>query len=127
MRTGLKTFLVMVGDYWPCIQQPFSRTSFVVFSNIFKFDCKTTSDWLNHTVYPIRSCVIFKCLPVILTLSAPWAESWSFADGIDQDQTAQNVQSDLDLRRPLVESDICGTIICGTLWILFTVVERFQL
>ena len=50
-----------------------------------------------------------------LTLSAPSAKSWSFADGIDQDQTAQNVQSDLDLCRPLVKSDICGTIICGTL------------
>ena len=59
-----------------------------------------------------------------LTLSAPWAKSWTFADGIDQDQTAQNVQSDLDLCRPLDESDICGTINWGPLWILFTVVER---
>ena len=49
-----------------------------------------------------------------LTVSAPWAQSWSFADVIDQDQTAQNVPSDLDLCRPLVKSDICGTIICGT-------------
>ena len=59
-----------------------------------------------------------------LTFSASWAKSWSFADGLDQDHTAQNVQSNLDLCRPLVKSDICGTIICGTLWILFTVVER---
>ena len=59
-----------------------------------------------------------------LTLSAPWeAKSWSLADGIDQDQTAQNMQSDLDLCRPLLKSDICGTIICGALWILFTFVE----
>ena len=54
-----------------------------------------------------------------LTLSAPWAKSWSLVDGINQDQTAQNEQSDLDLCHPLVESDICSTIICGTLWILF--------
>ena len=59
-----------------------------------------------------------------LTPSAVWSKPWSFAAGIDQDQTAQNVQSDLDLRRPLVKSDICDTVICGTLWILFTVVER---
>ena len=45
------------------------------------------------------------------TLSASLAKSWSFADGIGQDQTAQNVQSDLDLCRPLVISDICGAII----------------
>ena len=24
------------------------------------FECKTTSDWLNHMVSPIRSCVTFK-------------------------------------------------------------------
>ena len=24
------------------------------------FECNTTSDWLNRTVYPIRSCVTFK-------------------------------------------------------------------
>ena len=61
-----------------------------------------------------------------LALSAPWAKSWSFADGIDQDHTAQNMQSDLDLSPPLIKSDICGTIICGTLWILYTVVQRGQ-
>ena len=51
-------------------------------------------------------------------------KSWSFAVGIDQYQTAQNVQSDLDQCRPILKSDVCGTIICGTLWVLFTVVER---
>ena len=30
------------------------------------------------------------------------------------------MQSDLNLCRPIVESGICCTIICGTLWILFT-------
>ena len=30
-----------------------------------------------------------------LTLSAQSAKPWAFADGIDQDQTAQNVKSDL--------------------------------
>ena len=59
-----------------------------------------------------------------LTLSAQWAKSWSFADGVDQDQTAQNVKSDFDLCLPLVKSAIFGTIICGTIWILFIVVER---
>ena len=24
------------------------------------FECNTISDWLNHTVYPIRSCVTFQ-------------------------------------------------------------------
>ena len=40
---------------------------------------------------------------IILTLSAPWEKSWSLADGIDQDQTAQNVQPNL------VKSDICAS------------------
>ena len=65
-------------------------------------------------------CVIVWCL----TLSAPWEKSWSLADGIDQDQTAQNMQSDLDLCCLLVKSEICGTIICGTQRILFTGIER---
>ena len=33
--------------------------------------------------------------PGSLALSAPWMNTGTFADGIDQDQTAQNVQSDL--------------------------------
>ena len=31
----------------------------------------------------------------LLTLLEPLAKPWAFADGMDQDQTAQNVQSDL--------------------------------
>ena len=31
---------------WGRIHQPFSRTFFVFFSKICKFECKTTSDWL---------------------------------------------------------------------------------
>ena len=50
---------------------------------------------------------------MLLTLSVRWAKS--FAGGIDQDQTLQNVQYDLDLCHPLMNSDICGTIVCGTL------------
>ena len=75
--------------------------------------------------YVDKICVpsIWKIVRVTVTLSAPWAKIVIFADGKDQDQTAQNVQSDLNLCRPVVKSDICGTIICRTLWILFTVVE----
>ena len=48
-----------------------------------------------------------------------------FSKRIDQDQTAQNVQSDLVLCHSLVKSDVCDTIICGTRWmILYTVLER---
>ena len=32
------------------LHHPFSRTFFVFFSKIFKFECNITSDWLNHTV-----------------------------------------------------------------------------
>ena len=43
---------------------PFWRAFLVVFSRfvliIEAFECNTTSDWLNHTVKPIRSCVTFK-------------------------------------------------------------------
>ena len=34
-------------------------------------------------------------IPKFLTPSAPYVNSGTFVDGIDQDQTAQNVQSDL--------------------------------
>ena len=40
--------------------------------------------------------------------------------------TPHNMQSDLDLCCLLIKSDICGMIICRTLWILFTVIERGQ-
>ena len=52
-----------------------------------------------------------------LTLLAPWAKSSSFADDIDQDQTAQNVQSSLDLCRPLVNfypNKPCFLRVCST-------------
>ena len=35
---------------WARIHQPFSRTVFVFFSKICKFECNTTSDWLNRMV-----------------------------------------------------------------------------
>ena len=31
-----------------------------IFLYLDAFKCNTTSDWLNHAVYPIRSCVTFK-------------------------------------------------------------------
>ena len=31
-----------------------------IFLCVEAFECNTTSDWLNHTVWPIRSCVAFK-------------------------------------------------------------------
>ena len=33
-----------------------------IFSNIEAFKCKTTSDWLNHIIWPIRNSVTFKIL-----------------------------------------------------------------
>ena len=57
-------------------------------------------------------------------LSRHRQKSWSFADDIDQDQTAQSVQYDLDLCRPLIKSNIRVKILCGTPWIVFTVVKR---
>ena len=42
------------------IHQPFSRTLY--FSPKFcYFECNATADWLNRMLYPIRSCVTFKC------------------------------------------------------------------
>ena len=45
-------FFRMVDEYGPeaRIHQPFSRTFFVFFSKICKFNCNTTSDWLKHWV-----------------------------------------------------------------------------
>ena len=31
-----------------------------IFLYLEAFECNTTSDWLNHMVEPIRSCVTFK-------------------------------------------------------------------
>ena len=28
------------------------------------FECNTTSDWLNHMVYPIRNCVAFQFINI---------------------------------------------------------------
>ena len=46
------------------IMQPFLRRFLVLFPRVVlylkAFECKTTSDWLSHTVYPIRRCVTFK-------------------------------------------------------------------
>ena len=37
------------------IHQPFSRTFFVFFSKICKFECDTASDWLNRMVYGLAN------------------------------------------------------------------------
>ena len=47
----------------------------------------------------------------MLNLLAPCVKSWAFADGIDQDQTAQNEQSDLGCL--LVNSNLLHKILCG--------------
>ena len=36
--------------FWVRVHQPFTRTFFVFFCKICKFECKTTSDWLNRMV-----------------------------------------------------------------------------
>ena len=65
--TGLKLIIASfrISSIRICIYQPFSSTFFGLFYRFFLyleiFKCKTTSDWLNHTVLPIRSCVTFKC------------------------------------------------------------------
>ena len=49
---------------WVRIHQPFFRTFLVLFYRFFQHsqvsESTTTSDWLNHTVMPISSCVVFK-------------------------------------------------------------------
>ena len=52
------------------------------------------------------------------TFSASGEKASASADAIDQNQTAQNVQSDLDLCCLLVKTDIC-TIICSRLYIKY--------
>ena len=39
---------------------PYSPTILKIFLYLAAFEGNTTSDWLNRTVYPIRSCVTFK-------------------------------------------------------------------
>ena len=46
------------GPYSPTILK---KISLFFSPKIGKLECNTTSDWLNHMVYPIRSCVTFKC------------------------------------------------------------------
>ena len=48
----LTGFLRMADVYGPlvCIQQPFSRTFLAFLFKICKFECNTTSDWLNRMV-----------------------------------------------------------------------------
>ena len=66
---------------------------------------------------------IVRCIGMSLSIvdhllypfSASWAKPWAFAESIDQDQTAQNVQSDLDLCCLHVKSNLCDKILCGTL------------
>ena len=41
-----------------CIHQSFSRKFFVFFIKIYKLECNTTSNWLNCTGWPIRSCEV---------------------------------------------------------------------
>ena len=52
-------------------------------------------------------------MPTFLIPSAPLARLSVVVDGIDQDQTAQNVQSDLDLCRPPVNSSLYDKILLG--------------
>ena len=37
-------------NIWAGIHQPISQTFVVFFSKICKFECNTTSDWLNHMI-----------------------------------------------------------------------------
>ena len=57
---------------------------------ILKTDLHTTLRYDNYGALHVKR----------LTLSAPWAKPSAFADGIDQDQTAQNVKSDLGSMQP---------------------------
>ena len=47
---GDLTVLVLYNVNKVCIHQPFSRTFFAFISKIYKFECNTTSDWLNRMV-----------------------------------------------------------------------------
>ena len=44
----------------PTILQNVLSLVLQIFLNLEAFECNTTSDWLNHTVYPIKSYVTFK-------------------------------------------------------------------
>ena len=64
IHTGNPNHIQFIVAIWEKLRvrlyQPFSRTFFVVFSHICRLEYDTTSDWLNHTVRPIRSCVLFQ-------------------------------------------------------------------
>ena len=42
------------------VQSTNQLTRFYFYMYLAVFVCNTTSDWLNHAVYAIRSCVTFK-------------------------------------------------------------------
>ena len=48
------------GSYSPTILKNVLCLILQIFLYLAAFACNTTSDWLNHMVNPIRSCVTFK-------------------------------------------------------------------
>ena len=49
-----------LGPYSPTILKKVLSLFVQIFLQLEAFECNTTSDWLNNTVWPIRSCVTFK-------------------------------------------------------------------
>ena len=49
-----------LGSYSPTILKNVLSLVQQIFLSLAAFECNTTSDWLNHTVQPIRSFVTFK-------------------------------------------------------------------
>ena len=54
------TTTVMMGLYSPTIPKNFLCLVLQIFVYLGAFECNTTSEWLGHTVKPIKSCVTFK-------------------------------------------------------------------
>ena len=48
------------GPYSPSILENVLSLVLKILSSLEAFECYATSDWPNHTVWPIRSCVTFK-------------------------------------------------------------------
>ena len=48
------------GPYSPTISNDILNPVLQIFLHLEAFEFNTTSVWLNHTVYPIRSCVTLK-------------------------------------------------------------------
>ena len=48
------------GPYSPTILMSVLCLVLQILLYLAAFECNTTSDWPNHTVWPIRSCVTFK-------------------------------------------------------------------